>query len=383
MTLRLPLVGLAVILAMGAAIYFGLEAGGPDAKSPLPLVAAPASKSEANKKLLTSAFKGAPNAFPVMDSAPAARPAPAMAASSSASAAQAPASGQAMNQEQILAALQALDSLADGPDKTTKRHELVALYAALDPQATLDYVNALTGDERGQLQSFVLGEWAGKDPAGAAAHFRANFLTEANSIDDNRRSAGAIAKAWAGQDTGAAWSWVATLPEDVRSQATGAVVAKMAENDPQAALHAVKSIASPAERAEAMSPLAEQWAQSAPVVAAAWVSGLRDPSEQNNAAAGLVSGWMLTSPKNASTWVSQLPAGDTRDAAIAAMVQAPTAMKSPEAALTWAAGIQNLELRNQMLPQVLQQWQAQDPAGAEQFIEKLKRTAAKNPGARP
>ena len=359
MSLRLPLIGIAVVLALGVSIYLGLQAGAPDAaaKTSLP-IAIP--KSEPNKKANALSIKGTPPPFPMMeDSFPASAPAAPVAAAA-----------PQMDQQQIMAALKKLEVLSDGPDKHKRRQELLALFVALDPITALSYVETLTGEEHALQKTAALGVWAEKNPAAAASYFKENGLPGGIASDEDRNSAAAIAKAWAAQDTAAAWSWVATLPEDARGQATAEVVTRMAERDPQAALHAVQSLITDYERAEAMQPLADQWARSAPVVAAAWVSALRDEAQQSYAASGLVTGWMATSPRAASEWVAQLSPGNARDSAIVSMVQAPTAQKSPEAALTWAANIQNEELRNQILPQVMREWQARDPVAAEKWLSK-------------
>jgi hypothetical protein len=275
-----------------------------------------------------------------------------------------------MTAQELTEALKQLDTLSDGPDKQKRRGELVALLAAADPHLALDYVGTLTGDEQAQQKTTVLGVWAQSDPTAAGTYFQESLAAGQTPTDEDRKAAAAIANAWASRDTHAAWGWVNHLPAEVRVEATAAVVTRMAEKDPQVALRAVRSLVSPDERAAAMQPLAAEWAHKAPIVTAAWVSGLADDAEKNYAASGLMTGWMTISPRAASEWVAQLPQGDAKDSAIVAMVQAPTAMKSPEGALTWAASIQNLELRNEILPQILRQWQALDPAAAQSFITK-------------
>jgi hypothetical protein len=357
MSSRLILIGLAVVLALGASIYFGMRAGAPVSKTE-PLRPEAVAKAEPAKKSPSGTFKGTPSPLPLRKGT-APLPAPAGAPAE-----------PAMDQQQILAALKQLDLLSDGADKQQKRHDLVALLAALDPLQALNYVATLADAERAQQRVNVLSIWAGTDPIAATLYFRDNSMPGGIANDEDRSMAAAIAKVWAGKDTPAAWAWVTSLPLDVRALATAEVVARMAESDPQAALSAVTSLPSDAERATAMQPLAVEWGKSAPVVAAAWVSGLQSEIERNYAASGLVTGWMTSSPRSASEWVSQLPLGNTRDSAIVAMVDAPTSMKNPEATLTWAANIQNVELRNQILPEVLKRWQVQDPAGAASFITK-------------
>jgi hypothetical protein len=351
MSLRRLVIAFMLSMALSAAVCLGLRAGGGAPKNGANLAQGVVDPSGPGQKVVDwSLYPTPPVAFGRGDPAAAAL------------------SVREIDRRQILEALKRTEHALDGPDTREMRRRLIAQFVALDPQMALSYVDTLAGDEYVRQKVNAMGAWAARDSAAAAAFFGENALLGGFTQAEDRQTAAAIVKEWVVQDPRAAFAWVSGLPEEARAEAVFAMVIRLAKHDPRIALQMVDSLEANYERAEAMRPLAEHWAQKAPVVAAAWVSALRNEPERNYAASGLLTGWMNADARAAIEWVSRLPMGSTRDAAVAAMVQTPAAQKNPETAVTWAASIQDAQLRGQVFPQVLQHWQALDAAAAERWL---------------
>jgi hypothetical protein len=269
---------------------------------------------------------------------------------------------------QTLAALRKLDLEADSPEAKLARHVLVARFAELDPLTAMTYVDTLSSEERSTQQINALASWASHDAVKAAAYFEDNMINGGLAGDDEVGAAAVIAGEWAQRDTVAAWNWVSSLTPDARGEAIKRVAAKLAATNPTVALQAIASMPEAYERAEAMTPIAMQWAQTAPSNTADWVATLRDPAEQSNAATGLVSAWMQTNPYAVSEWVSKLSAGQTRDAAIKAMINAQAVRNDPETAAFWAVTVQDQTLRDQLVNETEKRWQIHDPEAAQRWL---------------
>ena len=269
-----------------------------------------------------------------------------------------------LNATQTLDALHKVDLRADSIEAKLQRHVLLGRFAELDPETALTYVDNLSGSEYEEQKANVLSTWASRDPAGAAAHFQSNTLSGGIASDEDRAAAASIASEWAKNDPKAALTWSASLPEEVRSEARGRVLASMASNNPTLAVQTASLLPAGFERAEVLQPIAAEWAQSSPTQAASWVQSLPDTSEQASAAGGLVSSWMNTDPMATSQWVSKLQAGPVRDAAISAMVQARSLSNDPEAATLWASSVQDNALREQLVTAATTQWKRLDPVAA-------------------
>ncbi len=361
-----PILVLSVFgVALGIAVYVGVVAGGRPAKPKAPAPTVAKSTAPAPKIATPAPRLALPTPQPTVPPLPpAGAPPPSLPD---------PLQEEAEQKEinDLLAALKKLDQQPDSPEARAERQRLVARFAELDPMMALGYVDTLTGEEYIAQKANALGTWAASDPAAAGTWF-SEYLVSALAAEGNSGAAAAIAQAWAEKDPQAALGWVTSLPEEARAQAVNVVIGKIASQDPQAALQTVAALTSEAERAAALGPVAEQWAQSAGAQAAAWVSGLKDETAQAHAAAGLIKGWVDKYPRAASQWMKGLQPGKTRDAAVTALTQSQAAQKDPGAALGWAASIQDVELRNQILPKLLKDWQEKDPAALQKFLSKQK-----------
>lgn len=350
MKLRRLLTAFLLSMAVGGAVTLGMRAAGPKEWAKL-TVGKRGAAAKTNEKDVWSLY-----------------PVPPVAYGGDAAAASMGLTVREIDRRQILEALKRTDHALDDPAKREMRRRLVAQFVALDPQMALSYVETLSGDEYVRQKINAFGAWAGRDPAAASAFFAENELHGGFAEDEDRLAAAAIAKVWVVQDPQAAFNWVSSLPEEAREEAVAAIVIRVARHDPKFARQMVDSLDANYERAEAMHPLAVQWGQKAPVAAAAWVTALRNETERSYAASGLMTGWTEKDMEAAIQWASELPAGGTRDAAIAAMVQTSAVQKHPETAVTWAATIQDAQLRGLVYPQALEQWQAQDPAAAARWL---------------
>lgn len=271
-----------------------------------------------------------------------------------------------LNTPQTIAALRKLDGAADDPETRMTRQLLVTRFAEQDPETALTYVDTLDGDEHVQQKMNAMSTWASRDGAAASAHFDAQVQAGLLS-DEDARTAAVIANEWAHTNPQAAWQWASQLPEEARDQALRRVAGQLARDNPGAAVLAVSSLEAES-RPAAMEALATEWAQTSPAKTASWVTSISDHDQQARAASGLVTSWMSSDPMAASTWVSRLYPGATRDAAVAAMVEAQSLRNDPQAATLWAASVQDATLREQLVAQAVKRWSYHDADAASAWM---------------
>jgi hypothetical protein len=275
----------------------------------------------------------------------------------------------AFDTKQTLSALKAGDMNPAGEDRLL-RQLLIAHYAQLDPETALSYVDSLSGTDHSQQRLTALESWASVEPAAAAAHLEAS-LTAGLATQEDSTAVTAIVREWAEKDPQSAWQWVSSLPEEARAEALNQLAARWAKKDPSSALAAAQALPSEADRSAVMQPLVAQLAQTQPASTAAWVRSL--PSEQQpSATAGLMQSWLMKDARSATQWAQQLPAGSTRDAAVAALVQSPALRRDPATAAHWAATVSDPTLRAQLVNLSFSRWQLHDAAAAERWASSIR-----------
>ena len=259
-----------------------------------------------------------------------------------------------------LEALRAFDLPGAGMATPLEWHGLLANFAAQDPLTALTFIDTIPENERQAALATVLGAWAARDPAAAAAHVETEAGGLGLSPTDAIAGAGVIAGIWARLAPKAAAEWAAALPDDLQEEALPAAIGGMAAADPLAAKLFFEGLPGEDARARAVAPLAAQWARTDPSAASVWAGNLSTPEEQAAALAGLTTTWMQRDPGTASQWVKNLETGAGKDAAIAALVTAKSIRNDPEAALAWARTISDSDVRDSLTADIEQKIRLRD-----------------------
>lgn len=277
-----------------------------------------------------------------------------------------------MDTEEVMAELRALQYLPGSPDTIITQQMLLARLTELDPENAIRYATTLR-DEMSVLS--VMNAWTAADPKAASAYLLDHY--EDFSIDDVDRSvaAGSIAAEWARQDSEAALAWAATLPDDVRAEAYGRIVAQLTTEDPSSATAVLEELPPGRDRLETLMTMVDQWAYQDPQAAAQWVVEQTDGVEQRQGSATLMTAWMGVAPLEASEWLGGLPEGTAKDSAIIAMTQTDMVSRDPEANAVWSASIQDPTLRERAVQIAVARWSANDPAAAQAWLQSQSNTS--------
>jgi hypothetical protein len=229
-----------------------------------------------------------------------------------------------------------------------------------DPQAALAWAASL---EPGELQTGayagVIGSILDTDPQRAAS------LAMELQSDDRSKLLGRVATTWAEQAPESAIEWVETLQGADRQATMSEALASWAHAAPQSAASYVSSLPE-TERGEHVGSVARAWAEQAPAEAAHWLGAQPNGQSKAEAMGHVMWNWTSQDPEAASTWLSEQPPGESFDRGVAGLAKAAThAFDDPEAGVTWAATIQNEELRADMTRHTLGQWMEQNPSAAQ------------------
>lgn len=117
---------------------------------------------------------------------------------------------------------------------------------------------------------------------------------------------------WAGGDPDAALAWLAAHDSPdfapIAAGVQGTLLARLAETDPAAALAKWQSLPSGLDQAAATGPLATAWAKTDPAAAAAWLNGqipsLASAAQKSDAIRSFGWAWAQTDPAATARWMT-------------------------------------------------------------------------------
>ena len=274
---------------------------------------------------------------------------------------------ESMEAVDVLAYLQSLRHRPGTSDGLIAQQLLLARYAELDPKTALSYVDSLKGFQHDMGQQTVLSAWAVKDPVEAAQYFDA-IAEDMDAFDASQAAAGTLAAEWARQDPDSALEWADSLPDELRGEAFGRIMAQMSHDDLDEATELLSAIEPGDERTGMLQTLVDQWAHQAPREAADWVMENTDDADRLIAVESLMGAWMTLSPMEASQWLADLPNSGAKDSAILAMTASRAVQRDPEANVAWSASIQDPTLRSDAVISAYGDWLASDPQSAEAWL---------------
>ncbi len=153
-------------------------------------------------------------------------------------------------------AKQQVEQLEAGPIKDRLLREMVDEWAGFDPAAAAAYVQAMGDAASARIKESLVGEWAESDPAAAAA-----WLSQ-QSFDENTigRASAAIIREWTRYDMAASAEWLNSLPSSPElDRAVMSYTFRAAQEDPANAMSWAESINNDGMRTRMMERVAGTW----------------------------------------------------------------------------------------------------------------------------
>lgn len=223
-----------------------------------------------------------------------------------------------------------LDAQHGSNDNLRKRN----LYAVIDEMLSLDKID--------QLELQLLDKWAESDPRAAAEHL-VNFL--ASDDVNSSKTLHSIVSKWAEIDTLQALAFAQQLKNERFSGiASGSVLGKVAESDPQLAITLFQQLP-PSSQKASIDDIRRSWQGIDVAATAAWISKLPEGMVGGNQGGHIAGAWVRKDPIATAVWLNHLPAGDLRDDAVRVFAMSISS-QDPEVADEWVNTITDAELRD-------------------------------------
>jgi hypothetical protein len=206
-------------------------------------------------------------------------------------------------------------SLPAGPASSTALAQVALAWADADLAGAGNWLQTLSAGEGRQSATLALaGEAARTEPATALA--LAAVLPPSPERDDLLIYA---VSQWAGVDPAAAAAWTqSTSDAALRERLIGAVAVASAKQDGNTAANlAVQSLPGGAEQDRAIVAIVQRWAQTAPQTAAGWVAQFPETPVRASAMQNLIALWTAQDSVAAGSWLLQLPGSSSRSAGFA------------------------------------------------------------------
>ncbi len=234
--------------------------------------------------------------------------------------------------------------------------------AELDPQTALRSFEALAPEERGELAGILAETWAEADPQAV--------LTWARRLDRNDPSRSeafrALVYRLSDDDPAAALELVGELPQEDRFNAAYSIGVTLGQEDPAAAIEKLRSVGDEEVARAGVVAALSSWAEVDPEAAARAVLAL-SPAEGRDEVVGAVGrAWAANEPQAAADWLASLPPGATRDHAVEGAMPV-LALMAPEEARRLAETTSG-ELREDVIATLAGIWANDDPAAAASWL---------------
>jgi hypothetical protein len=130
---------------------------------------------------------------------------------------------------------------------------------------------------------------------------------------------------------------------------------------------------------QALVSLGVSWSQSDPQAAANFAMQLPSGVARQNMLATALDSWAADNPGQAATWINQYPPDPDLDMVVRSLSTSPQLIDSnPALAIDWADSIFDEAIKGQTLNIIMNQWTANDPAAANQYLNNLTGASGSN-----
>lgn len=167
----------------------------------------------------------------------------------------------------------------------------------------------------------------------------------------------------------AALKFAKEAPADVRGGFLKIIFTCWAQSKPQDAVKALESVADPEFHSLALRAIADGWDPANSGDLAAYANVLPAGDDRDYALSLALDNWSLQDPAALGAWLNTLPRGAEFDYGVALMIaKSDGANRPPELAMKWVENIGDVELKQDLLAQVLQEWSQSDAAAARRYV---------------
>ncbi|MEN8784697.1 MAG: hypothetical protein ABF379_10065 [Akkermansiaceae bacterium] len=238
--------------------------------------------------------------------------------------------------------------------------------AQTDPDLALEWARNLENSQsRNQTLSSVIGIIARDDPNQAIA-----LSSEVANPHQRDSLISTIASSWSAKDPKAAIDWLKTLPKTKSTiQAASNATVQMSQTDPLGAISILETLPGTG-RQNYLSNIVNQWANRDFEEAKNWIINQDDPVTLQQILPNILSKWVHEDPTSAVNFLASRSNGDTARSFenYYSTIGSHWANKDRTAALNWANGLKEEELRQSAVRGIYQSWASSDPADAAQHL---------------
>jgi len=170
---------------------------------------------------------------------------------------------------------------------------------------------------------------------------------------------------WKSQDLDAACHWALQHdPKNLNRLTLGAWV----QSNPAGVMNYLQTVASPEARDALLQPISQQIGRIDPKAGLDWLANQPASSGKVGAMANSLVDWLAADSEAASAWLRAHPPTEERDSLVRAFSQVAQGLDPPRA-FEWAATIIDPAIRSQSLDRMYENWQREDPEGAQSWLE--------------
>lgn len=271
-----------------------------------------------------------------------------------------------MSIEELAAAADSLEDLPMG-DRILASILLFSRWGEVDPQGALAYSQTM-GFGGMFARPTILRSWASVDPVNAAKYYSENasdFRGPGGRGRGGEDGADVVAREWAKLDPEAALAWANTLEGGDQGSALVSVVGEVAATDPAKAA-AMAATLSGDDQVRAYGEIAGKWASEDFDAAKSWINTLSGEAKER-AMSEALQVLARTDPDAAAAELATMTEGNYRDRTVAVLA-GEMAETDPARAAEWL-GSQETGDYGDAMRRIMNNWAAQDSAGALTFIE--------------
>ena len=194
-------------------------------------------------------------------------------------------------------------------------------------------------------------------------------LSALKSLPDRTQRDGwqqGLLRRWAGTDREAAWDWALAQPRAKRAMLLASVAAAVAKDSASEMLEIADTL-DPEERRTIAQKVLEAWARTDPKAALSALQEMADPQLTQAVQRSLISWWTRSDPRSAFEWVRAQPPSSGQSSLLATTLGA-YATSDPERALVLASNLDGGH-RSRAIETILRQWANEDPLAAAAWLD--------------
>ena len=231
-------------------------------------------------------------------------------------------------------------------------------YASSDPETALFLADRLDAELRSKAVEAVVRQWANEDPLAAAAWLD-------SSPEENTAAVSAVVRGYTNLDPDAAFDWLLKRSIGAQRQSISTVVHAVAARSPESARHLIDRIEDSEVKQFAGGVLVSRWVETDPRAAVRAIARMDDELSQQ-LYANAFSSWAGFDREGAMAFLNQIPSSD-RDWAIQGILRQALFSENTDLAERMYNRLASEEARRHAAMTMYFQLRRTDPAKAERY----------------